>query len=82
MYSPERDEMEQLPEEEKQGSLFDDHQEEIEESDDQLFFKHSKTKIHSKSIDIDQHSKQLPARQGNLETNTAQMQKIWFFMSL
>ena len=46
--------MEQLPEEEKQESLFDDHQEETVVRDDEFFYKHVKTKILSKPIDIDE----------------------------
>jgi len=68
--------MERLPEEEKQGSLLDDRQEEMVESDDQLFFKRSKMKTHSKDTDIDQHSRQILAKQENLEINMDQMQRI------
>ena len=76
MYSRENDEMEQLPEEEKQESLFDDHQEETVVRDDQLFYKHVKTKIPSKPIDIDQHLRLLTEKQENQGINMDQMQKI------
>ena len=76
MYSRENDEMEQLPEEEKQESLFDDHLEEMVVRDDQLFYKHVKTKILSKPIDIDQHLRLLTEKQENQGINMDQMQKI------
>ena len=75
MYSPERDEMEQLPEEERRVSLFDDHQEEMVVSDDRLFYKHSKMKIRFKPIDIEQPLKLLRARQVSLETSMVQTPK-------
>ena len=68
--------MEQLPEEEKQESLFDDHLEEMVVRDDQLFYKHVKTKILSKPIDIDQHLRLLTEKQENQGINMDQMQKI------
>lgn len=76
MYSPGKDEMEQLPEEEKQESLFDDHQEETVVKDDRLFYKHVKTKTLSKPIDIDQHLKLLMEKQESQGINMDQMQKI------
>ena len=75
MYSPENDEMEQLPEEEKQGSLFDDHQEEMAVNDDRLFYKHSKMKIRFKPVDIEQPLKLLQARRVSLETSMVQTPK-------
>ena len=76
MYSRENDEMEQLPEEEKQESLFDDHLEEMVVRDDRLFYKHVKMRTHFKPIDIDQHLKLLMEKQGNQGINMDQMQKI------
>lgn len=68
--------MEQSPEEEKQVSLMDDHQVEIEEADDLLFSKHPKMKIRFWHIDINQNSKLLLVKQENLRINMGRMPRI------
>ena len=68
--------MERLHEEEKQESLFDDPQEEMEVKDDQSSCKRSKMKIRSKDSDIEQLSKLMSENQEDQEINTDQMQKI------
>jgi hypothetical protein len=75
VYNPEKDEMEQLPEEERQESLFDDPQEEMAAMDDQLSCKHSKMRIHFRPIDIDQLSRLLREKQGSPEINMVQMRR-------
>ena len=72
MSNPGSDETEQLPEEEKQESLFDDHQEEMEVNDDLLFYRQPKMKIHSRHTDTNPVSKPNPASQVDREINMEQ----------
>ena len=64
------------PEEERQESLLDDHQEEMVENEGQLFFKPVRMKTPFKDIDIDPYSSQILVNQGNPEINMELMQKI------
>jgi hypothetical protein len=72
MSNPGSEATEQLPEEERQESLFDDHQEEMEVSDDLSFYRQPKTKIHFRHTDTNLVSKPNPASQVDREINMEQ----------